>query len=105
MKCTSNNIKNGIVRIIWKGLVDVGEQLNEINAKESEKVATKALVFLLVCINGGFKAPVAHYLINSLNGREKSILLKDLLIKLNEKNINVVSVTFNGDKDHLIRQQ
>jgi len=84
----------------WKGLVDLGGQLNEINAKGSEKVATKALVFLLVCVNGGFKAPVAHYLINSLNGQEKFILLKDLLIKLNEKNIDVVSVTFDGDKAH-----
>jgi len=84
----------------WKGLVDLGGQLNEINKDGKYKVANKALVFMLVNINGGFKTPVAYYLINSLNGLEKSILLKDLLIKLNEKGINVVSVTFDGDKAH-----
>lgn len=84
----------------WKGLVDLGGQLNEINKEGNLKVASKALVFMLVNINGGFKTPVAHYLINSLNGVEKSILLKDLLIKLNEKSINVFSITFDGDKAH-----
>lgn len=84
----------------WKGLVDFGGQLDEIKKNGQLKVATKVLIFMLVNINGGFKTPVAHYLINSLNGVEKSILLKDLLIKLNEKSINVVSVTFDGDRAH-----
>jgi len=84
----------------WKGLVDLGGQLEEANKNGNLKVASKALVFMLVNINGGFKTPVAYYLINSLNGMEKSILLKDLLIKLNEKSINVVSITFDGDKAH-----
>lgn len=80
----------------WKGLVDLGGQLNETKADSESEVASKALVFMLVNINGGFKVPVSHYLIHSLNGVEKAILLKDLLIKLHEKNINVVSVTFDG---------
>lgn len=84
----------------WKILVDFGGQLHETNKGGELKVASKVLVFMLVNINGGFKTPVAHYLINSLNGVDKSILLKDLLIKLNEKSINVVSVTFDGDKAH-----
>jgi len=84
----------------WKGLVDLGGQLEEAYKNGNLKVASKALVFMLVNINGGFKTPVAYYLIISLNGMEKSILLKDLLIKLNEKSINVVSITFDGDKAH-----
>lgn len=84
----------------WKGLVDLGGQLTENYDDGTEKLATKALVFLLVNINGSFKAPIAHYLINSLNGLEKSILLKDLLIKLHEYGIKVISVTFDGDKAH-----
>lgn len=74
----------------WKGLVDFGGQLDEIKKNGQLKVATKVLIFMLVNINAGFKTAVAHYLINSLNGIEKSILLKGLLIKLNEKSINVV---------------
>lgn len=80
--------------------VDFGGQLHETNKDGELKVASKVLVFMLVNINGGFKTPVVHYLINSLNDVDKSILLKDLLIKLNEKSINVVSVTFDGDKTH-----
>jgi len=53
-----------------------------------------------VIINGSFKIPVAYYLSDSLTGDDKSILLKDLLIKLNEKKIDVVSVTFDGDKSN-----
>lgn len=55
---------------------------------------------MLVCINGSFKTPVAHYLINSLTGKEKTILLKDLLIKLSQSDIEVLSITFDGDKTH-----
>lgn len=80
--------------------MDSGGQLNEVSKDGERKLATKALVFMLVCINGSFKAPVAHYLINSLNGTEKLILLKGLLLKLHEYDINVVSITFDGDKAH-----
>lgn len=81
----------------WKGLVDLGGQLEEVDKNGKGLQASKALVFMLVNINGGFKTPVAYYLTNSLTGVEKSILIKDLLVKLNDKGINVVSVTFDGD--------
>ena len=63
--------------------------------------ATKAFIFMLVFINGSFKAPVAYYLINSLNGEEKSLLLADLLRVLGKINIEVVSITFDGDSAHI----
>ncbi|KYN09507.1 THAP domain-containing protein 9 [Trachymyrmex cornetzi] len=84
----------------WQGLVDHGGQLSEQGENGKKQEATKALVFMAVTINAGFKVPVAHYLINSLNDTEKGILLKDLLIKLHEKGIKVVSVTFDGDRAH-----
>jgi len=84
----------------WKGLVDLGEQLNEINKEGERHQASKALVFMLVNINGGFKTPVAYYLSNSLTGDEKCVLLKVLLIELHNNNINVVSVTFDGDESN-----
>lgn len=84
----------------WKGLVDLGGQLEECDEQGNRKKASKALVFMLVHINGNFKTPVAYYLSDSLTGDDKSILLKDILIKLNEKNINVVSLTFDGDESN-----
>lgn len=84
----------------WKGFVDLGGQLNKINKSGEQKIASRALVFMLVNINGGFKSLIAHYLIHCLTGVEKSILLKDLLLKLETKEIKVVSVTFDGDKCH-----
>lgn len=56
---------------------------------------------MIVHVNGSFKAPVAYYLIEALNGADKSVLLKDLLIKLHEKSIHVASVTFDGDSSNL----
>lgn len=84
----------------WKGLVDLGGQLEECDEKGNNKKASKSLVFMLVNINGNFKTPVAYYLSDSLTGDNKSILLKDLLIKLHEKKIDVVSVTFDGDESN-----
>lgn len=82
----------------WEGLVDLGGQLDEIDENGNRAKATKAIVFMLVNSNGGFKTPVAYYLIKSLTGAEKAVLLNDLLIHLDKKNINVTSVTFDGDE-------
>ena len=90
----------------FQGLIDLGGQIEvDTNVKDSEEPkpeqkASKALVFMLVKINGGFKTPVAYYLTNSLTGNKKSILLNDLLLKLHENNINVISVTFDGDESN-----
>lgn len=84
----------------WVGTVDTGGQLSEKDENAHFLVATKVLVFMVVNINGHFKAPVAYYLINSLNGHEKSILLRDLLMKLDEKGIDVIGTTFDGDSTH-----
>lgn len=86
----------------WRGMVDLGGQLSEADSNGEAKTASKALVFVAVSINGGFKAAVAHYLINSLSGVEKSILLQDLLVVLGKKKIDIVSVTFDGDPAHKI---
>ena len=83
----------------WQGYEDFGGQLQS-NANESPKKAKKALVFMVVNINGGFKTPVAYYLVNSLSGESKSVLLRDLLIVLHERGINVVSTTFDGDESN-----
>lgn len=68
------------ISLKWKSLVDVVGQLDGLDEKDDKKEASKSLVFMLVNINGHFKVPVVHYLINSLNGTE-AILIKHLLIK------------------------
>lgn len=55
---------------------------------------------MVVNINGGFKTRVAYFLTHSVTGNEKSVLLKDLLIVLEKKNIRVVCVTFDGDESN-----
>uniref|UniRef100_A0A1B6EE59 THAP-type domain-containing protein n=1 Tax=Clastoptera arizonana TaxID=38151 RepID=A0A1B6EE59_9HEMI len=81
----------------WKGLVDLGGQLENTSTCENLETASKALVFMLVNSNGGFKTPVAYYFVNSLRGEEMAILLQDLLFKLHDKNIFVISTCFNGN--------
>ena len=44
----------------WQGHVDARDQLAHINNKEAQVPAKKALVFMLVNINRGFKAPCAY---------------------------------------------
>ena len=85
----------------WKGFVDFGGQLEDVDTNEQPQKAKKALVFMLVTINGGFKTPVAYYSTNSVTGEGKSILLRDLLIRLHESNIKVVNVTFDGDDSNV----
>jgi len=84
----------------WRGFVDLAGQLEEANKDGKRQQASKALVFMLVNINGSFKTPVAYYLSNSLSGQEKCILLKDLLTELSKSSIKVVSVTFDGDESN-----
>lgn len=78
----------------------MGGQLSEKDESNRFFVTTKALVFMLVNINGHFKAPIAYYLVSSLNGHKTSIFLKDLLINLDRDDIDVVSITFNGNSAH-----
>lgn len=81
----------------WMGTVDTGGQLNDWDDSGNPKFASKAFVLMLVCLNKHFKAPVAYYLVDSLDARDKSKLVRELLIELYSKKIKVVSVTFDGD--------
>lgn len=64
-------------------------------------LASEVLVFMLVAINQNFKLPIAYYFIDKLNGLEKAELLKTILYTLYEKNINVVSITFDGASSNI----
>jgi len=63
-------------------------------------LATQAFV-MLVCINNHFKIPIAYYLIQSLNGREKVNLICNILCGLYKHNIDVVSIIFDGASSNI----
>lgn len=78
----------------------MGGQLANVSQDGNTRKVKKALVFILVYIYGGFKTLVAYYLVNSLQGKVKAILMTDLLKKLHEKNIFVPNITLDGDKSN-----
>ncbi|KAJ4919650.1 hypothetical protein JOQ06_027835 [Pogonophryne albipinna] len=72
------------------GFVDMGDGNNETN------VATEALVFMVVGLQGHWKAPIAYYLTKSLSPETQRVLLSHALEELHARGIRVVSVTMDG---------
>uniref|UniRef100_A0ABD2WYE5 THAP-type domain-containing protein n=1 Tax=Trichogramma kaykai TaxID=54128 RepID=A0ABD2WYE5_9HYME len=77
----------------FEGFVDFGRPTD---CQDNEEQASNALVFMLVCINGYFKIPVAYYLINSLSGDQKSSLILEILDECCVHEIDVRNITFDG---------
>ncbi|KAK1895547.1 DNA transposase THAP9 [Dissostichus eleginoides] len=59
-------------------------------------VATEALVFMVVGLQGHWKAPIAYYLTKSLSPETQRVLLSHALEELHARGIRVVSVTMDG---------
>lgn len=72
------------------GFVDMGDGSNETD------VATEALVFLVVGLQGHWKAPIAHYLTKTLSPDTQRVLLSHALEELHARGIQVVCVTMDG---------
>lgn len=72
------------------GFVDLGDGSSE------NDVATEALVFTVVGIQGHWKAPIAYYLMNSLSPETQSVLLSHALEELHAQGIWVVCATVDG---------
>lgn len=77
------------------GTVDLGTNFEKESADSLVK-ATNALVFMAVGINGCWKIPLGYFLIKSLTGSERSNLLIHCLHLLQESNVKVFSLTFDG---------
>ncbi|CAK6959948.1 DNA transposase THAP9 isoform X1 [Scomber scombrus] len=65
------------------GFVDMGDGNSETD------VATEALVFMVVGIQGHWKAPIAYYLMNSLSPVTQRVLLSHALEELHARGIRV----------------
>ena len=72
------------------GFVDMGDGLNETD------IATEALVFMVVGLQGHWKAPIAYYLTKSLTPDTQKVLLVHALEALHERGIRVMSLTMDG---------
>lgn len=58
--------------------------------------ASQALVVLLTAINGRWKIPIGYFLITSLTGEQKCIIMSTALKLCEDVGIKVVSITCDG---------
>lgn len=76
----------------YYGRVDIGIDIES----DCVEVASQCLVFLLNCVNGKWKLPVAYFLITSLSGEQKASLLQICLQKCKEVGVKIISITCDG---------
>lgn len=81
----------------FSGYVDYGTSVEN----DELPVAKEALTFMLNCINGNWKIPIAYFLIDGLNANERANLIKKALSLASESNVRIVSLTFDGTSTNL----
>lgn len=59
-------------------------------------LAKDALVYLVSGVDEDFKIPVAYFLVNGMNGEKRAALTNEIIIRLNEIDVEVLAVTFDG---------
>lgn len=74
------------------GHVNFGLILND----DSNEVAKETFCLMLVCINGRWKIPLGYFLTNSLNGQQKSVIIKQAMHLIKDCGVKLVSITFDG---------
>ena len=80
---------------MYRGVVDLGD-----GSSKNAPLATNALVFMVVAMNGSFKVPIGYFPIVSLTGCEKCNLVKIALKKLVDVGVHVVSLICDGPPAH-----
>ena len=76
----------------YSGYVDLGHGPEAEEAKE----AKEALIFMLVGLSGGWKAPIAYYLTKGLTAETQKELVVHSINKLHELGFEVHAVTMDG---------
>lgn len=77
----------------FDGFIDMGNSATE---ERSLSLAKDALLFLVSGVNEDFKIPVSYFLTNGLIAEERAALLNEILLRLVDIGIIVVSITFDG---------
>lgn len=76
----------------YHGYVDIGSGADD----DSLPVAKDALTFMIVAINDNWKLPVEYFLIEGVNGAQKTRLVHQYLTLVHDTCVKVVSITFDG---------
>ncbi|CAG4936009.1 unnamed protein product [Colias eurytheme] len=82
--------KKDSLEVILNGLKLEEEKNDEL------PLATEALVFMVTCVNEAWKIPVGYFMANGLSGEQKHNLVIQCIRLLNETDIRVISLTFDG---------
>lgn len=64
-------------------------------------LAKEALVYMVCGVNADFKIPVAYFLSDSLSGAEKCHITREILMRLSEIGIKVISIIFDGLRSNI----
>ncbi|KAM3605598.1 uncharacterized protein V6R79_001603 [Siganus canaliculatus] len=77
------------------GFVDMGDHLNQTD------IASEALVFMVVGLQGYWKAPIGYYLTKSLTPETQKVLIVHALEELHQRQIRVVCMTMDGHASNI----
>lgn len=64
-------------------------------------VARNALVFLITGLNSDFSLPIAHYFVIAPNGREKALIINQVVTEVTKLGVRVANITFDGLSSNL----
>lgn len=82
-----NNVSGEYIGYVnYGGIIDV----------DFQGIATEALVFQIVSLNGHFKCPVAYFLIDKVSAEIQTQLITVCIEKLYDSGINIVCITCDG---------
>ena len=74
------------------GFTDIGSGVDD----DPSPLATEALVFMAVWVNGHWKVPLGYFLIDSMSSSERANLVSNCLLKLHDVGVKTVSLTCHG---------
>lgn len=82
----------------FEGYVTYGSGENENGEPE---IATKALVFLVQCLDEPFELPVSYFFVQSLKKEELAAMLKEVIEMVTETGVTLRRVTSDGDPKNI----
>lgn len=86
----------------FDGFVNLGRNERTLDADEDNlPLAKHALVFMISGVEEDFKIPIAYFLVKGLTAEEKAAITNQILIRLSEIGVVVVSMTFDGFPSNL----
>lgn len=73
-----------------------GQIIGYVTIGDSEKLASEALVFLLVPLLGGVRHPIGYFYVDKIDSEMQAQLIKQCLKLTAENKINIINITCDG---------